>query len=65
MQEIQLALQSAQDALRDFNDKVSMAMSKLDTLLNAGEDTPVPYGDVERLQSQGINMQRTLERILR
>ena len=42
-----------------------MAMSKLDTLLNAGEDTPVPYGDVERLQSQGINMQRTLERILR
>lgn len=65
MKEIQLALQSAQDALRDFNDKVSVAMTKLDHLMDEGQDTPVPYGEVERLQAQGINMQRSLERMLR
>ena len=62
---IELALQSARDALRDCRDKLEVAVQGLDKLLDEGKDTPVPAGDVERLHTNCIAMLRTLERIVR
>ena len=65
MSEIKLALQSARDALRDCRDKLEVAIQGLDKLLDAGKDTPVPSGDVERLHTQSVAMLRGFERIVR
>lgn len=65
MTEILLDLQSARDAMTDCVERLESAYRAVDHLEEHGQDSPVPYGEVERALSTARILQRNLEKLLR
>jgi hypothetical protein len=65
MQNILLSIQSARDAVKDAVERLEVAFNEVDRLEENGENSPVPYSEIERAFSAARALDRTLEKLSR